>query len=292
MLRDRIGGWTARWRQGALADAQCAAGYFLIWQIALHGSRFASRRSRFDARPGLEDWLAQLEGLAGENLSAALDDRLLRYQFRCVTPAVPVALRAWLQGRWALRLTERIPAPRDVLAMQVGGERPVTMLAEYPRMLGPVLSKANGFDFFLHDLEHAYKFFGDPLMHAGQRGFFAAISAALDRGCFADCLADAEFSARFDYLVSDMNTHIVHSLQYLRAILIERQLRQEGKRMDEHLSGTGRASVSERLAALAELWHLPPAARSAWIALADGGLTAADAAEVEQAMLAGAGNFL
>lgn len=284
--------WTACWRQKALSDAQCAAGYFLIWQIALHGKRFASRRSRLDPRPGPEDWLGQLEGLTGENLSVALDDSLLRYQFRCVTPTVPVTLRAWLQGRWALRLTERIPSPREVLAMQVGGERPVTLLAGYPRMLRPVLSKANGFDFFLHDLEHAYKFFGDPLLHAGQRGFFAAIAAALDRGCFTDCLADAEFSARFDYLVSDMNTHVVHSLQYLRAILIERQLRQEGKRMDQRLSGAGRASVCERLAALADLWSLPPAARSAWVALADGGLAVADAAAVEQAMLTGAGNSL
>lgn len=284
LLRDRIGALAERWRNGAIGDAQYATGYFLIWQIALHGARFASRKSRCDPRAAPKDWLDTIDHAEAGALTPALCGRLERHQFRCVIPAVPAALLAWLQGSWALRLTERIPSPREVLAMQGSGERPVTLLSAYPRMLEPVLSKANGFEFFLHDLEHAYKFFHDAALHAGQRAFFLAVAAALDGGCFGECLADPGFSARFDYLVSDMNTHVVHSLQYLRAILIERVLRVEGKAPNERMSAGGRDSIAALLAALGERWRFGPAARVALARLLDGCPSGADALAIERAL--------
>ncbi|QXP83527.1 hypothetical protein [Methylococcus sp. Mc7] len=281
LLRGGIGALAGRWRNGAIGDAQYAAGYFLIWQIALHGARFTSRKSRLDPRPSAEGWLDLLDRLEGDVLTSALCGRLERYQFRCVIPAVPAALVAWLQGRWALRLTERIPSPREVLAMQGRGERPVTLLAVYPRMLEPVLSKPNGFEFFVHDLEHACKFFQDSSRHAGQRAFFLAMAAALDAGCFEGRLTDPVFSARFDYLVSDMNTHVVHSLQYLRAILIESELRLEGKAPNQRLSAGGRDAIAALLAALGACWGFGPRARKA---LLDGCPSGADASAIGLAL--------
>lgn len=286
LLKDRMPGLVARWRAGELANASCAALYFLIWQIAMHGPRFASRKDRLDPRPDPERWLEALSLVDGEVLSACLIGHLERYHFHRIIPAVPAALSAWLRGQWALDLTERIPPPRAVLAGQCRGRRPVTVIAAYPRMLRPVLSKVHGFDFFIHDLEHAYKFFHDPMMHAGQMGFSAAIGRALDHGCFSDCLADPEFSARFDYLVSDMNTHVVHSLQYFRAILIEHRLRLEGKRPDERMSAGAWREILELTAGLAALWGFEGTARQALANLIESRLTDADADAIERAMIA------
>lgn len=165
------------------------------------------------------------EQLAGSVLDAQLTRWFERYQFRSVIPNVSIALMHWLRGHWPLQLVQHIPSPHEVLWMQVSGLRPVTLVSEYPRMRQPVLTKANGFVFMVHDLEHAWKFFHDPRLHVMQRNLFAALERALAAGLFSGELHEAEFATRFDYLISDMNTHPVHSLQYLRAILVEHYMR-------------------------------------------------------------------
>lgn len=193
--------------------------------MELHGTRFASRRYKDDPRPDGQQWLRDAGPLAGAALDTQLQLWLARYQFRNVIPNVGVALHRWLSGQWPLRLLQHIPSAREVLRMQVQGERPVTLIMDRERMLRPVLTKANGFAFMVHDLEHAYKFFNEPRLSTMQRNLFAALERACAGDIFAEDLLDAEFTVRFDYLISDMNTHPWHSLQYLRAILVERHLR-------------------------------------------------------------------
>ena len=184
-----------------------AALYFLHWQMAIHGRQFASRRDRDDTRADMAAWLAAMETKGGEALRAQLLDWLRRYQFRGVTANVPAALVQWLQGAWPLVLREDIPGPREVLRMQARGTRAVTALTALPRMRESVLNKPDAFAFFLHDLEHAYKFFHSPALHVGQRIFFTALEDAIDRGVFVSYFGDAGFVDRFHYLMSDMNTH-------------------------------------------------------------------------------------
>jgi hypothetical protein len=242
-LLTRLPGLAARWRARELAPAAFAALYFLLWQMALHGRWFAARRRRDDARPDLTAWLAGMDARDGEALRARLLDWLGRYQFRGVIANVPTALGQWLRGDWPLVLREDIPDPRAVLRMQARGTRAVTVLTAWPRLRAPVLDKPDAFAFFLHDLEHAYKFFHSPALHAGQRAFFTALEDALDRGVFAPYFGDAGFVARFHYLMSDMNTHPEHSRGYLRAILIEFHLRREGKAPAAPLSASSERAV-------------------------------------------------
>lgn len=217
--------------------------YFLHWQIDLHATRFASRRDKDDVRPDGRQWLQRAEQLTGFALDAQLQRWFERYQFRSVIPNASVALNHWLGGKWPLHLLRHIPTPREVLSMQVRGVRPVTLIVDRERMHQPALTKANGFVFMVHDLEHAYKFFHDPKLNVMQRNLFAALAHACAAGLFFDDLSDAEFAARFDYLISDMNTHPVHGLQYLRAILVERYLHREGG----HLTPDARARVAQVL---------------------------------------------
>jgi hypothetical protein len=147
-------------------------------------------------------------------------------------------------------LREDIPPPYEVLRMQAGGARAVTALTSPARLGKPVLHKPDAFAFFVHDLEHAYKFYFSPALHAGQRAFFTRLEAACDRGVFAPYLAEAEFTARFHYLMSDMNTHPEHSRQYLRAILVECHLRREGKTPAHALSPAAERAIEDVLRAV------------------------------------------
>jgi hypothetical protein len=201
----------ARWRAGEFGAPVFAARYFLHWQIATHGQAFASRKYKNDPRPDAAEWLAVLATTEGETLRARLLAWLERYQFRGVGGNVPVALVQWLRGAWPLILRQDIPMPLDVLRMQARGTRAVTALTAYPRMCQPVLHKSDAFAFFRHDLEHGYKFFHSPALHAAQRGFFVALETAFDRGVFTPYFDNPELAGKFHYLMSDMNTHPEHS---------------------------------------------------------------------------------
>ncbi len=249
-LLTKLPGNAMRRSVGELDDAVFAALYFLYWQIATHGEQFAARKRKSDPRPDLAAWLVGMERQDGAALRAWLLDRLTRYQFRGVIANVPAALGQWLRGAWRLVLREDIPSPREVLRMQARGVRPVTVLADYPRLLKPVLNKSDAFAFFRHDLEHAWKFFHSPALHAGQRAFFGVLEDAIDRGVFMPHFNDPEFVGKFHYLMSDMNTHPEHSRQYLRAILVEFYLRRERKTATQALSPSAEQAIADLLRAV------------------------------------------
>lgn len=256
-MLDRIPIIFGRHRQGELSDPAVASLYFLYWQLHRYGERFASRRNRRNPRPEAGSWLKLSETLGGAELEECLAGWFETYQFRGIIPGVPSALAAWLRAEWPLRMTLRIPTPREVLAMQVDGVRPVTLISDRERMLRPVLSKADGFAFMVHDLEHAHKFYADPESHAGQRHLFAQLLAGLEAGLFQAFAEDRVFAEKFDYLISDMNTHIVHGLLYLRAILVEACLRREGQGPDAEVSQSVWDEIGRILRQLAPDMALP-----------------------------------
>jgi hypothetical protein len=250
-LLPRLSGLARHWRAREIDAAVFAALYFLHWQIASHGRQFASRRNKSDSRPDAKEWLTVMTQARGESLREHLFGWLERYQFRGVIDNVPMALLQWLRGAWPLILREDIPKPLEVLRMQARGCRAVTVLTEYPRLCQPVLNKPDAFAFFLHDLEHAYKFFHSPALRAGQRAFFAMLEDAFNRGVFAPYFSDAGFTGKFHYLTSDMNTHPEHSRQYLRAILVEFYLRREQKGRKQPLSSAAEQMMDKVMCAVA-----------------------------------------
>lgn len=249
-LLPRLPGLAQRWRAGEIDAAIFAALYFLYGQMTSHGRQFASRRKKSDSRPDANEWLGVMETAKGEGLREHLDGWLENYQFRGVIDNVPMALLQWLRGAWPLILREDIPKPLEVLRMQARGCRAVTVLTEHPWLCQPVLNKPDAFAFFRHDLEHAWKFFHSPALRAGQRAFFAMLEDAFDRGVFTPYFGDAEFTGKFHYLMSDMNTHPEHSRQYLRAILVEFYLRREQKGRKQPLSSTAEQTMDEVMRAV------------------------------------------
>jgi hypothetical protein len=269
-----------------MPDAVFAALYFLHWQMERHGSRFAARTVASDARPDVDCWQRRIDAARADELPELLSELLARYQFRGVKPGVTIALGAWLRNAWTLVLRADIPAPLEVLRMQTRGARPVTVLTDPQRMLQPVLTKADAFAFLLHDLEHAHKFFHDPRLHALQRALLSALAVAVERRLFDAYLNESEFRARFDYLISDMNTHPLHSLHYLRAILVDYHLRRELCGLRGPLSVHARADVARVLRALGECGGLGAAADAALRALSDGGAGERETRAIEDGLVA------
>ncbi len=70
------------------------------------------------------------------------------------------------------------------------------------------------------------------------------------------------FAQKFDYLISDMNTHAMHSLQYLQAILIDFHLRREGKHPSDKVSQYGWQQITGLLerVGMADFQHFKVAA--------------------------------
>lgn len=244
---------TSRWRAGELDASLFAALYFLCWQIARHGSRWAARRSRHDPKPHFGQFLADAGSLESGALRRRCFDTLQRYAFLGVRPEAPSALRHWLEGEWRLTLCTDVPSPRAVLAMQGRGTRPVTVVTEFPAMLEPVHDKPDAFCFLIHDLEHAHRFFEDPVSHRDQCRLAQALLVDLQAGHFDRYLDDPIFQAKFEYLIADMNTHVAHALHYLRAILVEFHLRQAGSGPAAPLSGEAARDVATRIGILGQI---------------------------------------
>lgn len=129
-------------------------------------------------------------------------------------------LLGWLEGLYPLDLRLDIPSPQEMLAHQCLGRRFVTFRPEPEMLFVPIGRHAGSLEFALHDLEHAHKFFSDALLMAGQVHFFQHIQKAINDGIFADLQSDSRFSAEFDYLISDMNSHPLHLWKYLKAIVM------------------------------------------------------------------------
>lgn len=235
----------ARYRGGEFDPAEYAARYIVQWQWARHGTRYVQRRSRLDRKPDGAAWFAQLDTLPPGERAGLLIDFLERYDLREVSRRVNLALIGWLRGRWPLTLCEKVLGVRDVLHMQARGSRPVTVIADYPRLLEPVLDKPDAFAFVCHDLMHAWQFFHDSKRHEAQCRLAQRLEEAIGHGVFTPYLNDPVFIEKFDYLCADMNTHPRHSLQYLRAILLDFHLRAEGKDPSEQISSKSRARLEE-----------------------------------------------
>jgi hypothetical protein len=75
------------------------------------------------------------------------------------------------------------------------------------------VDKPNAFDFMIHDLEHLYNFLHDPSMQKTQVGFFRWLAQLAQ-----EIELPKHSHEKWQYLISDMNTHPLHSLAYLRAM--------------------------------------------------------------------------
>jgi len=119
-----------------------------------------------------------------------------------IEDAVSNGLVAWAHGRRDVVLLERIPAPREVLALQARGARCVSILADDVE----TAPHADGLAFALHDLCHMEKFFCEE-HHRGQVGFFRLVDEATRRPAWGELESELDdvWIADRDHVIADMN---------------------------------------------------------------------------------------
>lgn len=147
------------------------------------------------------------------------------FSLRSIARDSHLGMMGWLQEKYPLVLIDRIPSPLEMLEIQCQGKRYVTILEGEDWAEKSIGRHRGAFEFLLHDLEHGHKFFGDPNCHAGQLRFFHAIRHCHLQGHFDSYLTDKQFLTDFHYLISDMNSHPVHHLKFLKAIVLNAELR-------------------------------------------------------------------
>lgn len=155
-------------------------------------------------------------------------DLFREFYFRGVALDSHEGLVGWLEQRYPLRLLFHIPTPDEMLAYQCEGRRYVTVLLADEDQLRAHGRHADACDFLLHDLEHAHKFFADPLVHLGQVRFFRRLRDSLDT--FMLWRDDLSFAKDLNYLKSDMNSHPVHLIKFLKAVVLAAEIRRTGQR--------------------------------------------------------------
>jgi hypothetical protein len=184
------------WQQSQASDVECALHFFVHYYLQKHPNK----------------------RLRSEYANRAFDHSILRrYQYKKVKGKAIDSLQAWCAGEWQFCLVDEILSPREVLCYQARGIRPVTILLQ--DYLHPVLNREDCFEFFVHDLEHGFMFFSDPQRKEMQLRFFKRVLESLSTSLWRDYLVDPDFNAKFEYLISDMNSHLEHYRFYLKSMI-------------------------------------------------------------------------
>jgi len=140
-------------------------------------------------------------------------------RFRGLPEAVPRTLMAWASGRFPLRLYFHELAADEVLELQSQGHRCVSLLLSVPEILQFEHEGRDFLSFLIHDLEHADHMMKDPVSFARQVRFSEWMwNFRRHLTCTSMSLQQMQ---RFEYIAADMNSHFVHLLKTLKALLDE-----------------------------------------------------------------------
>ena len=150
-------------------------------------------------------WLPNLQvsGQSPQNLG----ELVCLFKWKKFQARIQWILELWLKQALPLKVTDEVITPYQMLEEQSRGWRIITLKKPLA--------------FVLHDLEHAERFFHDEHNYYGQVGFYNRLQESVADGFWSEHLKNPDFEKAFFYLMSDMNTHCVHMLKYLRAVLCD-----------------------------------------------------------------------
>lgn len=162
------------------------------------------------------EWLPKLQ-IAGQS-PQNLGELTCHYKWKKIQERIQWLLELWFKKPLPLKVLNEVITPFQMLEEQSRGWRVVTLPVDHPRDQEVVPGKKQ-LEFVLHDLEHAERFFHSESNYYGQVGFYHHLQQSVASGFWQKLLDQPEFQKSFYYLMSDMNTHCVHMLKYLRANL-------------------------------------------------------------------------
>lgn len=164
----------------------------------------------------------------------AAETNLIDFINVCKIKAVPESCSRSLtfiaNNYYPLRISENIPTPKELLQLQISGQRVITLNEDCQLWPTKYYSGRDFLGFVMHDLIHADHFFLDPEHRDGQLGFFKFIENILEDEMLNELLFQESFKNGFEYIISDMNSHPVHLFQTLHALLFNENQNETGSK--------------------------------------------------------------
>lgn len=181
---------------------------------------------RIDGREGIHSSSKSIESLP-ENLKplftggvncSTIYEYINKYRILKLPGEIQEFLKILPVNNYNILLTDRELDPEDMLKLQSEGRRAVT-LSFANALSGRFIHARDAFEFLLHDVSHAYTFFSNIYLHKEQVDFFKKLRRY--GKLFDPYKKINNFIIKFNYLISDMNSHPEHLNAYLLAILRE-----------------------------------------------------------------------
>ncbi len=124
-------------------------------------------------------------------------------------------------GDYNLEILCYEPLPLEILNLQIQNKRVLTFEDNFAKWPDIKYGARDVLSFLLHDFIHAEHFLSDPQKRLGQIGFYRFIQKILTETLLDPYFVSVEFNKQFSYLISDMNSHVIHLLKTFKAILDE-----------------------------------------------------------------------
>lgn len=141
-------------------------------------------------------------------------------RFRNIPDTIRIVLLNWFSKKWKILLLDYNPTPYEMLSYQSNGIRIVTIDWECAIKGEFVFGIRDAFEHFLHDFEHCYNFYREEYLYSEQSSFFRKLLSFYPEIEIFFKVSIA-FKKKWEYLISDMNSHPEHLKQYTKAILYE-----------------------------------------------------------------------
>lgn len=135
-------------------------------------------------------------------------------RYRSLPDAALITLEKWQRGEINLQLLSHVPTPLEVLQAQARGERCVSALVTFDEILNFEQDGRDFLSFLIHDLVHAQHFFVDPESSRLQIRFACEMLPIVKSQAFEN----SPLKSEFEYLISDMNSHVIHLLKTLKSL--------------------------------------------------------------------------
>lgn len=153
------------------------------------------------------------------NPETNLIDLLNEVRIKAIPESCNRSLCYLANGSYPITVTEDIPAPIELLQMQIAGQRIISINENYEQWQTTLYSGRDHLGFIMHDLIHADHFFFKDEYRDAQLGFFRFAEHILQDQSLERLLQSESFKTGFEYIISDMNSHPVHLFQTLKTLL-------------------------------------------------------------------------
>jgi hypothetical protein len=149
----------------------------------------------------------------------SITDFLANIKIKAIPEAALSGLFHFYCGDYDLKILCYEPAPQEILKLQIQNQRVITFEADYTVWPDKKYGERDFLSFVLHDLIHAEHFLSDPQKRLGQIGFYKFLEKLMMSNLLDPYLLIPRFDQSFSYLISDMNSHVIHLLKTLKAII-------------------------------------------------------------------------